>query len=90
MKIIVSGSPREIDFVKSVCRKKVQRGLIRIAPAVPASNKPNYDEALKDEEKATATADTEESAVVDDKYMCEEDDKTIRANERKRKTKTVK
>ena len=90
MEIIVSGSPREIEFVKSVCRKKIQRGLIRIAPAVPATIKPYDDEELKDDEKAVAAADIEESAVIDDKYLRAEDDKTIRTSERKSKTKTVK
>ena len=67
MKIIVRGSPREIDFFNSVCLIKFGRGLLRITPA-PDAVKPYDDEVHKDDEKAVDEVDSKEPADIDNKY----------------------
>lgn len=76
MKIAISGSPRDIEFVKAVCRKKIQSGALKVSPVVSAAVKPAEDDVHKEDEEAVVAADSKESAVVDNKYTGIKDDKT--------------
>lgn len=57
MDIIVRGEPREIDFVRRICRDKVRRGVLAILPATrPASDdvvklRNERDETTKENER---------------------------------------
>lgn len=91
MEVMISGSPRDIEFVRSVCRAKVRRGLLRISPVVRAPQAIAMDDDEKeDDEKAIVADDTKGTGIVDDKYPREEDNKDFAGSNAVRGRKTKK
>lgn len=79
MKIIISGSPRDIDFVKTVCRHKIRRGELRLSSCRPVAEKEikPEDEVTEDDEEAYVETDSKEPVITDDKFTDNKDTKGI-------------
>lgn len=74
MKITLSGSSKEIEFVKSVCRKKIQRGSLVLH--VESDGK-TTDEDIDEDNKEYAEMDTKEPIEADSKFNVPKDNKNL-------------
>lgn len=63
MKLIVEGEAQDIQFVTSICRDKVRRGLLRLTPVT--------DTVIVPDNKDVAEGDVKEVAPDDDKELPE-------------------
>lgn len=63
MKLIVEGEVQDIQFVTSICRDKVRRGLLRLTPVT--------ETAIAPDSKDVVEADVKEVTPDDDKELPE-------------------
>lgn len=63
MKLIVEGEAQDIQFVTSICRDKVRRGLLRLTPVT--------DTVIAPDNKDVAEGDVKEVAPDDNKELPE-------------------
>lgn len=91
MEIVVSGLPRDIDFVKKICRSKVNRGVLRISPVSPGQQPLTpHDDVINDDEKGVIADDSKEPSETDDKYTGGEDIKDLAQTDTKKVRKSSK
>lgn len=64
MKLIVEGGAQDIQFVTSICRDKVRRGLLRLTPVTDTVIVPDNKDVAEDDVKEVVHDDDKELPEV--------------------------
>ena len=75
MKIVVSGSSKDLKYVYAICRNRIRRGSLTIT-AIPDGQHDRNDEVRKDDDK-TVPADEKSFYIQDRKDKNPGDNKNI-------------